>query len=240
MRKTLFFVLLLAGGRLWASQGIVETTDGKAFEGEIRLECGGVVISDTNQPSVRVEFAHLKLVRFQIPVAEGIPTPTGRTTALDAANVSRLKLPAGIQLTSGSLMARRISVADDTAVRYFDSTNETVLSNVNVARILFQPMPCELEERVRSGRPGVLLSNHEFVEGQFKGFADGQIKLSSILFGNTSYDPGQVIAVILRETKPMPARFELKTRDESLFLADAIRFERDSILLQDPRFCGIR
>ena len=99
MRKTLFFVLLLAGGRLWASQGIVETTDGKAFEGEIRLECGGVVISDTNQHSVRVELANLQLVRFQIPVAEGIPTPTGRTTALDVANVSRLKLPAGIQLT---------------------------------------------------------------------------------------------------------------------------------------------
>ena len=125
-------------------------------------------------------------------------------------------------------------------MHYFDSTNETALSSVNVARILFQAMPLELEARIQKGRNGLLLSNKEFVEGEFKGFNDGQIKVSSVLFGITSYDPGQVIAVILREPKPAPAAYAVKTRDESVFLAQEIRIEKDSIVLKDAVVSGTR
>jgi len=239
MREISFWILLFWGGNLWASHGLVQTSEGERFEGEIRLECGAVVVSDTNRQPVRVELGKVSLLQLPAPTPENIPNPTGRSD-ISMTNLTGPKLPPGIQLASGSLIARGISSADDTAVHFFDNTNETVLSMVNVAKILFQPMPRDLEERVRSGRPGVFLSSLEFVEGQFKGYTQGQIKISSVLFGNVSYDPGQVIAVILRETRPVPSKFELKTRDDSLFLADSIRVEKDSALLEDARFCGIR
>jgi hypothetical protein len=162
-----------------------------------------------------------------------VPEPTGRPLA-------QAKSPAGVLLTSGSLIARRIVSADDTAVRFFDSTNEMALSTVNVARICFQALPSELEKRLQSGRSGLILSSKEFVEGQFKSYSDGQIKINSVLFGLKSYDPGQVIAVILREPKPVATRYELRTRDESRFLASGIRIENDAIVLQDPAIAGLR
>ena len=64
--------------------------------------------------------------------------------------------------------------------------------------------------------------------------------MSSVLFGTKTYDPGQVIAVILRERKPGRVRFEIRTRDESLFRVNNLKLETDSILLQDPPLAGLR
>src|ERR1700704_5347535 len=97
MRKTSFFVLLLLGGRVWAGHGVIQTADGKTLEGEIRLECGGAVISATNQPPGRGGLANLAFLRFQVSASELIPTPTGRPASSGTTNVSARGLPAGIQ-----------------------------------------------------------------------------------------------------------------------------------------------
>ena len=143
-------------------------------------------------------------------------------------------------MRSGSFLARRVVSADETSLRLFDATNETVLSMVNIARILFQPLPADLESSIQPARPGLLLSSKEFVEGEFKGFSEGQIKISSVLFGVKSYDPGQVIAVILREPRPALTRYELKTRDESRLFVNGLNLEKDAIRLQDSDMAGLR
>jgi mannan endo-1,4-beta-mannosidase len=169
------------------------------------------------------------------------PLPVPVQTAVPPAEVMPpKKLPVGIVLSTGSIIARRISSADETSVRFLDSTNELALSTINVARIFFQPMPVELEQQIQSGRAGLLLSSKEFVEGEFKGFTVGRIKISSVLFGIKTYDPGQVLAVILRKLIPQPHQYELKARDESLFLVNTIRLEKDSISLLDPALAGIK
>ncbi len=55
-----------------------------------------------------------------------------------------------------------------------------------------------------------------------------------------SYDPGQVIAVLLRELKPARAQFEVKTKDDSLFLVNSLQIEEDTIILQDAALRGLR
>jgi hypothetical protein len=149
-------------------------------------------------------------------------------------------MPAGVLMMSGSILARRIVSADETSVHLFDATNETLLSMSKIARILFQPLPADLDSSIHHGRPGLLLSSKEFVEGEFKGFSDGQIKISSVLFGVKSYDPGQVIAVILHDPRPALTRYEVKTRDESRLLVNSLQLEKDALRLQDPDLAGIR
>jgi hypothetical protein len=170
---------------------------------------------------------------YTTPGATAVPEPTGRP-------ITPPTPPAGVLLTSGSVIGRRIASADDTSVRFFDATNEITLSTINVARIYFQALPAELESQLRPGRAGLFLSSKEFVEGEFKSFSDGQIKINSVLFGLKTYDPGQVIAVILREPKRTPTRYELRTRDQSFLLVNALRIENDSIVLQDSALAGCR
>lgn len=268
MRIIIFCSALLCATRLWAGYGLVQTVDGKKCEGEIRLEKDGLVLSPTNGVEARFALTNLALVKFSVPPAEPVPSPTGRPQGQpnppsEAPSVPATPpepppssdafppappplpdraapaMPAGVLLMSGSFVARRIVSADETSLRLFDATNENVLSIVNIARILFQPLPSDLKASIHPGRPGVVLSSKEFVEGEFKGFSDGQIKISSVLFGVKSYDPGQVIAVLLRDPKPALTRYELKTRDESRLLVNRLNLEKDAIRVQDPDLAGI-
>jgi hypothetical protein len=254
-------MLLLSSFNLFGAYGTLLTLDGKKLEGEIQLKAEGLMVSVTNQAPTRVDLANVSVLRFrstaateassttnlaqaapgtsvtnrdagEIPPPVPIPEPTGRPA-------TKPRLPAGILMTGGTMISCRISSGDDTSLRFLNSTNEMALSTVNVARIMFQPLPVELEEQIKGGRAGVLLSSKEFVEGDFKSFSQGQIKVSSVLFGTKTYDPGQVIAVILRPEKPTPARYELKTRDDSRFLVNNLRVQNESILLQDPAVAGL-
>src|SRR2546427_12295298 len=74
--KIVFWLMLLCTAPLWAANGVVETSDGTKFEGEIRLEDGGVVISSTNETASRVELAKLALLRFQTPSAPRVAEST--------------------------------------------------------------------------------------------------------------------------------------------------------------------
>src|SRR5262245_25244832 len=49
---------------LWAAHGIVQTTDGKSFEGDIRIKHGAFVVGGTN---AEVELPKLALMRIQPP-----------------------------------------------------------------------------------------------------------------------------------------------------------------------------
>jgi hypothetical protein len=247
MRGTILFCAAV----LWAfnsaaEYGRVELADGKKLEGEIQLEKGKISITPTNAvedeaAAVRVDLAILVLVQFQPASSVSAKTsPTNSVHAATPAQPATPKLSAGVLLTGGSIIARRIASADDTSVRLLGSTNETPLSTVNVARLIFQPLPAEAEERITSGRAGVLLSSKEFVESEFKGYSNGQIKMSSVLYGFKSYDPGQVLTVVLRASKPALTRYQLKTRDQSLFLVDSLRIENGAILLQDSALAGFR
>jgi len=157
-----------------------------------------------------------------------------------SASVPKPRLPPGVMLVNGSLLARKISSADDTSVNLSQPGQESVLSTVNAARFLLKPLPMELASELRPGRVGLLLSNNDFVDGEFKSFADGKIKLSSVLFGVQSYDANQALVVVLRDLKPVAARYELRTRDESHLLANSIRIEKNGIAFDDAALAGLR
>ena len=172
-----------------------------------------------------------------IPTSQLFPAPAPDAAVLAAA---KQKTPIGVVLVGGSILARKIHSADDTSIRFSESTKGPMLSTVNVARIILQPLLAEMEARLPRGRAGLLLNSKDFIDGEFRGLTDGRIKFSSVLFGIKTYDLNQVIAIVLRDLKPAPARFEIRTRDQSLLLANQLRLEKDQLAFQDAPLSGLK
>jgi hypothetical protein len=72
------------------------------------------------------------------------------------------------------------------------------------------------------------------VDGDFRGIENGQIKLSSILFGVRTFDAKQeVLAIALREPGKAAVSFQIELRDRTRLLSQSIAFERDALVTQD-------
>ena len=84
-------------------------------------------------------------------------------------------------------------------------------------------------------RPGVLLERGDFLEGDFSGFGDGLVKISSVLFGVSTYKAGtQAKALGLRDIVPGVSECEVKTNDGCVWVATAARVEGDGLQLEVP------
>jgi hypothetical protein len=151
------------------------------------------------------------------------------------------KTPPGIALRNGVFLAGAIETAGETSLRPAGLLKNTPLSTVNVARIICQPLSKAMEARLVPGRPGVLLARGDFVDGEFRGIEDGQVKVSSILFGTRSFDAKkEVLAIALHEISPAPANYEVQLRDDSLLPAGAVTFERDALVIHDSILGTVR
>jgi hypothetical protein len=107
------------------------------------------------------------------------------------------------------------------------------LRTTEVARVLFQP---EFEANALTiGRAGVLLSNGDFIDGDFRGIEAGCVKINSVLLGQRRYELNRkVAAVLLRDITPRPAPLEVATHDGSLWRPERLAFERDTLVLSTP------
>src|SRR5437899_7486908 len=66
MKRIAFGVFLFCTFNLWAGEGLVQTIDGRRFEGQIQLESGdNIRIAATNQAVTRINLNQLSLLRFQ-------------------------------------------------------------------------------------------------------------------------------------------------------------------------------
>lgn len=90
-------------------------------------------------------------------------------------------------------------------------------------------------------RPGVLLMDGAFVDGEFKRIEDGQLVLSSVLFGLRRFDINtEIIAVNLREPVMSPHQYEVTTVDGSRWLGAELELEPNEIVVRDTSLGGYR
>lgn len=139
-----------------------------------------------------------------------------------------------IALQSGSVLAGRVQSADNTAIRFAGPLPKTPVPASAVAHILFQWLPFRFGPRIKAGRPGLILSTGEFVEGEFKGIENGRVTISSVLFGLRSYDIfNESMAVILRAPLNPKADCDIITRDGSLWRGTDLRVGRNEVLIEE-------
>jgi hypothetical protein len=138
-----------------------------------------------------------------------------------------------IVLRDGTMIADPFTAMDETAVTLSKGHGGRTVLTANVARLLFQAAPDATA--LAPGRTGVLMSNGDFIEGEFRGLAESRVRISSVLFGQRTYDlRNKVAAVALRDLTPLNPAFEVRTQEGSEWRARAIAVEADSLRLEEP------
>lgn len=168
----------------------------------------------------------------------------GSTVRLQTADIDSLRegpsLPVSsfipqARLRSGSVVAGRIFSTDGDTIKFAGPVYKPVLPISEVAHLQFQWLSGRQGERVGLGRPGVLLTSGEFVEGEFRGLQDDRVRMSSVLFGLRQYDlNNQVVAVVLRTMAPVRTPYEIETWDGSVWRADSIEIGENEVVIREP------
>ncbi|MEQ2008432.1 MAG: PA14 domain-containing protein, partial [Limisphaerales bacterium] len=169
--------------------------------------------------------------RLYPPNAPSAPAPGER----------RLGLDRGVVTWDGSFLAAPLVSADDTSLQFGGAQKDFSLSTVNAARIVFQNLSAQRAAKIEPGRAGVLLVNGDFVDGEFKGFERGRVKLSSVLFGLKFFDATyEVVAVILRDPAPGAPTFRVKSSDGSVLLVKKFAMSAEGLTMEDATLRGYR
>lgn len=158
--------------------------------------------------------------------------------APDEVNAGKVDLAStlGVFTWGGSRIAQAVMKADKTSIRFADGFSPTRISTLNVARIVFQPVPERFANALPKEARGVLLKTGEFIEGRFHSFADGSVAIDSALFGRREYGILDVLALQLERIKgpPTVARFTANLEDGSLYHLRSCRLDKDQLELDDP------
>lgn len=179
-------------------------------------------------------FRHLRLIA-DTPVTGADP----RIIEVDAfvSSIDPRQPGAGmVILRGGSRIVGAVGFADatSTVITRADGARISV-PTTEVARILFRRFGEDLPGLLPPGRRGVITSDGDFLEGELRGIQDGQVRVSSLLFGMRSLGAGYgAIAVSLRDIAAARSRFVVRCVDGSLLLADDLGIERRDLLVTLP------
>lgn len=169
--------------------------------------------------------------RLYPPNAPSAPAPGER----------RLGLDRGIVTWDGSFLAAPIVSGDDTSLQFGGEQKNFSLSTVNAARIVFQNLSAQRAAKIEPGRAGVLLVNGDFVDGEFKGYERGRVKMSSVLFGLKFFDAAyEVVAVVLRDPAVGSPTFRVKSSDGSVLLVKKFQMAAEGLTIEDATLRGYR
>ena len=147
----------------------------------------------------------------------------------------------GVLTWNGSFIGAPVARADDTAITFSDPHKGFTLSTVNAARIYFRGLSAARTAKLEPKRPGVLLINGDFIDGEFKGITDGRVHLNSVLFGLKSYDISfEALAVCLRDPSPSPSKFLVKSRSGGALLAQSVTVKDGAIEVGGAPVSGLR
>jgi hypothetical protein len=196
-----------------AGFGYVETRDDRKHEGEITLAHGMFCIADTNFLATNyVRLEELSALRMHMPTNTSAP-------------------PRTVELVNGSILTRKIHLADETAIRFSKSSKDPALSTASVARILLHDTPVDGRQ---PGRRGLLLHDRDFIDGEFRSLKDGKVRISSVIFGARTFPAEKVAAIFLRDPIAATCRFEIRTHDNSLWRAKEIAMAGNELVVRDP------
>ena len=157
-----------------------------------------------------------------------------------ASALAYFRIPPGVMLVDGSILARKVQSADQSAVTFAKGSVPATVSSINTARIFFNSITSENLSALDASRSGLLLQNKDFMEGEFRGFKDNRLRLYSVLFGIKTFESSKVLAAVLRGVRTQPATYEIATRDESRLRANHLTITKDGLQLEGGVLSGLK
>ena len=157
-----------------------------------------------------------------------------------ASQIGWRRIPPGVALVDGSVLGCKITAADESSIKVAELNGITSLSTIKTARLTFSPITADVLAALPRNRAGLVLANKDFIEGDFRGVKQGKVQIYSVLFGLKTFDVQKVIAVILRDSKPAGARFELVTKNEWRLLVPDFTIQPDGVQIQGGILSGLK
>jgi hypothetical protein len=175
--------------------------------------------------------------REQISSSAVSYTFDANTPGEDFENVSNVFIPAGVWLRSGSLLVGDVTASDrsGTQIAFAGDKPMTVL-NHRVARLVLRPVRQPVRFDLAANRTGMFLQNGDFMESELDQITEHTVVMESVLFGRRSYsrDNAQPLAIVLNDFASTNAPLTVKLVDGTTLKAQAVRGDRDAIVVQEP------
>jgi hypothetical protein len=141
----------------------------------------------------------------------------------------------GIYLRSGSFICGTVKAVSESLIRFtYRGHQEFSVLPHKVSRIVLRLPPRTGGSEPAAGRTGILLQNGDFSEGEIAAIANGQLNLSSVLFGLRKYSLADVCVIYTSSAPGSPARYSVQLRDGTVFRVDTLYPEGDDLILIEP------
>ncbi|HSI37100.1 MAG TPA: hypothetical protein VK986_26165, partial [Tepidisphaeraceae bacterium] len=143
----------------------------------------------------------------------------------------------GFVTRSGSFVAADVWAIEDDRVRFTRDNKQDSIALADVARVCYRPVLAEHAKRLSPDQPGALMAGGDFLDGDIKALKDGQVSISSVLFGvKKIYLHEDLTAVILRSLDVAAAKAPLTivTADASTYRATALTAKGATLEIQEP------
>lgn len=101
-----------------------------------------------------------------------------------------------VVLRGGSVLIGPIESADESVLRLGGALSGGLVAMLNVARVEFVPQNPELQGRLESDRPGLVMTDGDFLEGTLRRIATNQVTMGSLLLGFRSFSAGSEAATL--------------------------------------------
>ena len=124
---------------------------------------------------------------------------------------------AGLVLSDGSFVAQAMESATRSQLRLGVGELPTLTPTEWVSRIFVTEVPQAILEKLDPTRPGALLHDGDFVEGDFQSIDASELRMSSILFGSHRIKRDRVAAVVLRSLPRSISSWHVITLTGSVF-----------------------
>jgi NPCBM/NEW2 domain len=194
--------------------------NGEVFQGKLALD-NGLVMTPEGGSAAKIDFVNVLRARF--------------TDETPASN----QIQPGVVLTNGMRLAGPVGSLADAAFK-FPARNLTVAAG-DIAWIVYQPFAPTLAEKLPAGT-GALLPGGDFFEGTIKAADADGAKVMSPIFGPRTFSVKgkEIVALIVRELKPVPAAFEVRTTDGYALTGENIFGDRSSVTLRSAFFGAVK
>lgn len=141
----------------------------------------------------------------------------------------------GFVTKTGSFIAADVWEINDNAVRYTRENKQESVPLGDVARIMYRPLLAEHAAHLGETQTGALMSGGDFLDGDVKSLKDGQVSISSVLFGlKKVFLHEDLTAVVLRAPAAPKSPILITMADSSLYRATAFSAKGSTLDIQDP------
>ena len=213
--------LLLVALVIEMPAGSVQNFDGTKVTGAVSMETGQLIVTPNGSPPLKIDLAELRRVQF--------------VDALPVEVYAR-----GVLLRNGTRLTGPFTALTDPVVKF--DRQKISLSGGEIAWVIYQPFLPSVIATAPLGKVGALLAGGDFFEGTIKSADEQTAKLLNPIFGPRTLagNSKDLLALVLRDLRPSLAIFEVRTKDGSLFAADALTFDKSGVTLRNQLYDNLK